>query len=73
MLYEVRNVRQRKGEGRRRWFTDDFWDLFIWSSDSGFSRFQLSYGKPNQEACLVWHENAGFSHAVVNPGSLRPV
>ena len=69
MLYEIRNVRQRKGEGLRRWFTDDFWDLFTWSDELGsIVRFQLAYGKPNAEACLIWDAEEGFSHAKISSG-----
>jgi len=69
MLYEIKNVRQRKGEGKRRWFTDDFWDLFTWSDQDGFiDRFQLAYGKPDNERSLTWGAATGFKHTAVDSG-----
>ena len=30
MLVEYRNVRQIRGEGHRRWFSDEYFDLIVW-------------------------------------------
>ena len=30
MLTEIQNARQIAGEGVRRWFTDDYFDLIVW-------------------------------------------
>jgi len=34
MLREVPNVRQIKGESKRRWFSDDYFDLIIWLDET---------------------------------------
>ena len=48
---------------RRRWFHDDYFDLFVWQTDSGdISLFQLCYGINSNERALVWHRVGGFFH-----------
>ena len=46
MLSEIKNARQVPGEGKRRWFRDDDFDLIIWYDDSDtVFGFQLCYDK----------------------------
>lgn len=43
MLREKEYVRQIKGEPRRRWFYDDFFDLIVWyGTDDSIIGFQLT-------------------------------
>ena len=35
MLIEFRDVRQVEGEGPRRWFFDDYFDLIVWYLEAG--------------------------------------
>ena len=70
MLSEIRHVKQERGEARRRWFTDDYWDLYVWiRSDRAFSGFQLCYGKPDAEHALTWMEGESPSHTSVSEAS----
>jgi len=46
---------------RRRWFHDDFFDLFVWQADGGeIVQFQLCYGIDSSEQALVWHKQSGY-------------
>ena len=76
MLSEVPSVRQVAGEGVRRWFTDDHFDLIIWyggspAATSGSSLptgFQLCYDKAANEHALTWTVEHGFQHNRVDAG-----
>ena len=47
----------------RRWFHDDYFDLFVWQTTSGeVTLFQLCYGIGPSERALVWHKYGGFFH-----------
>ena len=44
MLREMASVRQQDSSVRRRWFRDDYFDLFTWQEpDGGIVGFQLCY------------------------------
>jgi hypothetical protein len=48
---------------QRRWFHDDYFDLFVWQTSSGeVTLFQLCYGIASSERALVWHKYGGFFH-----------
>lgn len=48
---------------RRRWFHDDYFDLFVWQVASGeVTSFQLCYGIDSSERALVWQHQRGFFH-----------
>jgi hypothetical protein len=73
MLVEYRNVRQVGGEGYRRWFSDDYFDLIVWyegnrHSHRGISGFQLCYDRSGYERALTWQRGRGFSHEKVDTG-----
>ncbi len=71
MLKEVSNVRQITGEGSRRWFTDQTFDLILWYDDKNeISGFQLCYDKKVRERALTWRKDKGFSHERVDDGEL---
>ncbi len=45
----------------RRWFHDDYFDLFVWQTGGGeLVQFQLCYGMDSSERALVWHKGGGF-------------
>ncbi len=71
-LKEIKNVRQISGEGFRRWFTDDFFDLYIWYQDNkkDITGFQLAYGEVERDHALTWTVNHGFSHDGVDDGNI---
>ena len=46
----------------RRWFHDDFFDLFVWESGGEVTLFQLCYGVDTSDCALVWDRQRGFFH-----------
>jgi hypothetical protein len=73
MLREIPKVRQIEGEPRRRWFTDEHFDLVIWGDDSSaILGFQLCYDKTRSEHALTWKSGDGFIHNRVDTGEDRP-
>ena len=62
MLHEIVGLTDEP-PARRRWFHDDFFDLFVWQALSGeLIRFQLCYGIAANERALVWQNQSGFFH-----------
>lgn len=54
---------------RRRWFTDDYFDLFMWyEADGAIHGFQLCYDKPARERALTWTRANGFQHSGIDSG-----
>jgi len=77
VLVEHRNVRQIRGEGHRRWFSDEYFDLIVWCESPGSGRsnitgFQLCYDRNGYERALTWTRDHGFSHEKVDTGENRP-
>jgi hypothetical protein len=73
MLYEILGVRQDDIELARRWFQDEYFDLFVWSGPDGqVSAFQLCYDRLKNERVLAWRKEGGFSHRRVDDGEARP-
>lgn len=73
MLVEFKKVRQEAGEGYRRWYEDQGFDLVVWHrSDSSVAGFQLLYDEGNGERALTWRPDQGFMHSRVDAGSLSP-
>lgn len=73
MLQEITSIKQDNPDLRRRWFQDDYFDLFVWESpESGIVGFQLCYDIPSQERVLSWRETTGFSHSRIDTGEATP-
>jgi hypothetical protein len=69
MLREILAVRQDRPELRRRWFQDEFFDLYTWQAHSGtIAGFQLCYDLGGRERALTWRRDSGFSHHRVDHG-----
>jgi hypothetical protein len=47
---------------RRRWFHDDYFDLFVWQTGEEVTLFQLCYGAGSTERALVWDKVRGLFH-----------
>jgi hypothetical protein len=72
MLREIPGTRQIRGEPRRRWFSSEFMDLYVWYDTAGDPLgFQLCYGKPNAERAFTWFRPDNFSHMRVDKGGLE--
>src|SRR6476646_9912386 len=61
MLKEILGVADDP-PAKRRWFHDDFFDLFVWQSGGEVTLFQLCYGADAVERALVWDKARGFFH-----------
>src|SRR4051794_18398311 len=59
MLKEIHGVAD-DGTARRRWFHDEFFDLFVWQAEGEVTLFQLCYGVDSSERALVWDRARGF-------------
>jgi hypothetical protein len=71
MLAEIPNARQVPGEGFRRWFTDEYFDLIVWYDDGGaLVGFQLCYDKKQKERALTWTVDHGFQHNRIDAGEV---
>ena len=72
MLREILAVRQDNPELRRRWFQDDFFELYTWQARDGtLAGFQLCYDVRGRERAVTWHRAHGFSHNRIDYGSSR--
>lgn len=70
-MYEYSDVRQIKGEGIRRWFADEDFDLIIWYDNSNkITGFQLCYDKQFSERALTWRINGNYSHNKIDSGEV---
>jgi hypothetical protein len=69
MLREIQSVKQNRDELFRRWFEDDFFDLFVWyDQQEKISGFQLCYEKCRDEHALTWREDCGYALDRIDSG-----
>ena len=64
MLREIRGIEQRNLRRVKRWFQDDYFDLFVWQDRLGtILEFQLCYRRDTRdERVLDWRRGRGFQH-----------
>jgi hypothetical protein len=72
MFREILGVAEEP-PARRRWFHDDYFDLFIWQTKGEVTLFQLCYGIGTGERALVWEKGLGFFHDGVRHGGAGDV
>jgi hypothetical protein len=73
MLREIQRVAQRSVDRRKRWFQDEYFDLYIWQDLAGeVLEIQVCYerGRPSERA-LTWKRGVGFAHAKVDAGMAK--
>jgi len=72
MLKEIYPGKDVEG-GRRRWFSDDYFDLIVWTGENNqVSGFQLCYDKGRMERALTWKKNSGSTHLRIDDGEADP-
>lgn len=76
MLREIRDVKQVPGEPRRRWFSDENFDLIVWlGPEDQILGFQLCYDKETGQKALTWLNGDGYQHSRIddgdNPGKMK--
>jgi hypothetical protein len=62
VLREILDVAQDDPSSQRRWFHDDYFDLFVLQAGGELAAFQLCYGIDSNERALVWSRDGGFFH-----------
>jgi hypothetical protein len=68
-LREITIVEQTDPSLRRRWFENDYFDLFTWQDSTGaLTKFQLCYDVELNERALVWERSVGTYHDGVDHG-----
>ena len=68
-MREIGPVRQDSEHGKRRWFQDEYFDLFVWQDPAGAPiGFQLCYERNCAEGAISWSVREGFAHARVDGG-----
>jgi hypothetical protein len=69
VLREIHDVRQVPGEPRRRWFSDENFDLIVWfGPENEVIGFQLCYDKVTEQKALTWLKQDGYRHSRVDDG-----
>ena len=68
-LQEYKRTRQVKGEPRKRWFTSQELDLFVWfdKNDEPIG-FQFCYDKQLGEHSISWDKEKDFRYTAVDDG-----
>lgn len=61
-LREIKVSRQDDVGITKRWFENEFFDLFLWARDGGIFHMQLCYGKPAHERAVSWRDGHGYFH-----------
>lgn len=73
MLHEITNLTQREMGKHRRWFHDEFFDLYVWENFAGeVLSFQLCYAKSGMQRALRWSEESGYRHEGVDSPEDKP-
>ena len=62
MLREIPGVVQDNPSNRRRWFQDDYFDLFVLEADDELAAFELCYDIGSNERALAWSRGGGYFH-----------
>jgi len=74
MLQEIKNVKQERGPGRRRWFESEGLELVVWFDGADrISGFQLCYDLGHGERALTWRHDNGFVHTGIDQGDESPL
>jgi hypothetical protein len=74
VLREIKNVKQEREAGARRWFESDGFDLVVWFDVRGrMTGFQICYDLGRGERALTWRARGGFAHSVVDGGEDTPL
>lgn len=67
-MTEFQNVRQIPGEGRRRWFCDNYFDLIVWYKEEEIIGFQLCYDRAGSPRAWTWQKDCGCRHNGIDDG-----
>lgn len=74
MLKEYSGVSQHAGEAFRRFFWDDYLQLYVWfDPDQRIVGFELSYDTLEDFRAFRWSPERGVQHYRVDDGECRPM
>ncbi len=62
VLKEIPGVLQDDPSHERRWFHDDYFDLFVRQTGGELAAFELCYGLGSNERALAWIRDRGYFH-----------
>ena len=62
MLREIPGVLQDDDSSQRRWYHDDYFDLFVRETGGELAAFELCYGIGSDERALAWIRGRGYFH-----------
>lgn len=62
VLREILDVLQDDPLSQRRWFHDDYFDLFVQQTGGQLAAFELCYGIDSNERALAWTRSGGYFH-----------
>jgi hypothetical protein len=62
VLREIPDVIQDDPSNRRRWFQDDYFDLFVLETDGELAAFELCYDIRSNERALAWSRAGRYFH-----------
>jgi len=62
VLKEILGVLQDDPSSQRRWFHDEYFDLFVRETGGELSAFELCYGIGSDERALAWIRGSGYFH-----------
>jgi len=64
---------QNSNSVKKRWFQDDYFDLFTWQDNTGrIINFQLCYDRQGNEHVILWDFEKGFGHYRIDDGESSP-
>jgi hypothetical protein len=74
VLHEIKNVKQERGAGRRRWFESENLELVVWlDRHDRVTGFQLCYDAGHGDHALTWRDGTGFAHSAIDSGDDSPL
>ena len=74
VLHEIKNVKQERGAGRRRWFESEGLEVVVWFDRHGHvTGFQLCYDLGHGDHALTWRDGSGFAHSAIDTGDESPL
>lgn len=74
MLKEISDLTQTSDDLRRRWFSDNNLDLYIWDDkNNDIFEIQICFNKDSDEQVLTWNKESGLSCHMVDSGSTSPI
>jgi hypothetical protein len=73
MLAEFEKVSQIPGQGFRRWFSDDYFELVVFypsEAQEEITGFQLCYDIKGDAHVFSWHRDQGYHHNKIDDGEV---